>query len=80
MTGLRARFWIETALASLTLAFLVLTLASKDWVELVFGVDPDRHSGALEWAIVAACAIATVTTASLAGYEVRRALLLARGS
>ena len=30
----------------------LLTLAWKDWLEGVFGWDPDRHSGTVEWLIV----------------------------
>jgi hypothetical protein len=31
-----------------------LTVAWKDWIEAVFGVDPDHHSGSLEWLVVVA--------------------------
>jgi hypothetical protein len=32
---------------------LLLTLLWRDWIELVFRVDPDAGSGALEWAFAA---------------------------
>jgi hypothetical protein len=43
-----------------------LTAAQPDWIEAVFGVDPDRHSGAVEWVVVAGCALVTVTLIALA--------------
>jgi hypothetical protein len=48
----RTRFWVETALAGLTGALLLLTLSWHDWLEAL-GIDPDNHSGAVEWRIVA---------------------------
>jgi O-antigen/teichoic acid export membrane protein len=68
----RIRFWIEAVLAVLTAALFVLTLFSREWIELVFGVDPDRGSGALEWAIVATLLLATVTLTVAARVEWRR--------
>ena len=44
----------------------------KDWIEIVFGVDPDQGSGALEWAVVVVLAIGAVTGAALARSEWKR--------
>lgn len=69
---LRTRFWIETGLSLASLLFLVLTLAWKDWIEIVFRVDPDNHSGSLEWLIVVVSVVVTITFAGLARAEWRR--------
>jgi uncharacterized membrane protein YhaH (DUF805 family) len=71
----RRRFWLETGLACLTAALLVLTLVSQEWIEESFGVDPDGGSGALEWGIVLALAVATVVLALVARRERRRPYL-----
>ena len=73
MALMRRRFWIELGLAVLTGVLTVVTLISHEWIEIVFGVDPDRGSGALEWGIVALLAVATVVSGSLARVEWRRA-------
>jgi hypothetical protein len=71
---LQARFWIEGVLA-LGSAFLALaTLVWRDWLEIVFRVDPDRHSGAAEWTVVVVCGTIALVFAALA----RRGFLKAR--
>jgi hypothetical protein len=68
----RRRFWWEAALATLTGLLLLLTIVTPQWIEEVFGVDPDGGSGALEWAIVAALAVLTAGFSLTAWLEWRR--------
>jgi hypothetical protein len=68
----RIRFGIEVALAVLTAGLAVLTLISREWIELLFEVDPDHGSGALEWAIVLALAVASVALALIARWDRKR--------
>jgi hypothetical protein len=51
------------------LVMLFVTLVWRDWIELVFGADPDGGSGSLEWALVAAAIAVAVTAAILARLE-----------
>lgn len=66
-------FWVESVLGSATTFLALLTLIWPDWIEGVFGVDPDHGNGSLEWAIVAVCFAVTIASAVLAGREWRRA-------
>ena len=68
----RMRFWIESALACVSAFLFVLTGVMPDWIERVFGVEPDRGSGALEWGIVAVFALVTLAFVALARREWRR--------
>ena len=70
---LRRRFWLETSMAIVTSILFVITLVQRGWIEIVFNVDPDNRSGALEWLIVAALLVVTLTLFTLASYEWRRA-------
>jgi len=72
MKQVRRRFWIELAAAAASALALLATLLWSEWIELVFRVDPDHGSGSLEWAIVAASAVAAVSSATLAPLEWRR--------
>jgi len=65
----RNRFWIEAALAGGSGFLFLLTLVSREWIELVFGAGADGGSGALEWAIVLALMASTAVFGLLARAE-----------
>ena len=69
---LRVRFWLEAALAALGGFLFVLTFFWRDWIEAVFGVDPDQHSGSLEWAVAVVLLGVTLLSGLLARAEWRR--------
>jgi hypothetical protein len=69
---LKWRFWLETGMAIATGMLFVITLVQRDWIEVVFGIDPDNSSGTLEWLIIAALLVVTITLFTLASYEWRR--------
>ena len=71
--ALRWRFWLETVLAIVTSILFVITLVRNDWIEIVFGVDPDINNGTFEWLFVGALVLVTITLFILASYEWRRA-------
>jgi hypothetical protein len=52
---------------------LSLTIVWRDWIEILFGVDPDNHSGSLEWLIALGCLALVIALGFLARRE-RRAL------
>jgi hypothetical protein len=68
----RTRFWIETALATLTTSLFLLTIVTREWIEVVFGVDPDGGDGSLEWAIVGVLLASSVMFSLMARAEWRR--------
>ena len=68
----RTRFWVEIVLAAISCVLLVLTLVWRHWIEAVFRVDPDNHSGYVEWLVVAALLSSTIVFAILARTESRR--------
>jgi hypothetical protein len=72
MSRRRTLFWWEAAAALLSLGLLVVTLISADWIEEVFGVDPDGGNGMLEWGIVIGLAVAALVSITLATREWRR--------
>jgi hypothetical protein len=70
------KFWIEAVLGLLAAALAVLTLFTREWIEAIFGVDPDHGSGLLEWLIVAVLALAACLFAFRARVDLRRARLV----
>jgi DMSO/TMAO reductase YedYZ heme-binding membrane subunit len=69
----RARFWLEAALASLCGFLAVLTLFWRDWIEATTGFSPDHHNGSVEWLIVAGLLLVCVLVGVAARAEWHRA-------
>ena len=67
----RLKFELSASVACAVLA--ATTLIWRDWIEVLFRVDPDAGSGSLEWALVAALAVATTAFALAARVEWARA-------
>lgn len=78
MGNARIRFWIEVALAVIAAGLAILTLITREWIELLFGVDPDQGSGALEWALVIALFVASIALALIARWDRKRQIARAR--
>lgn len=75
-SGLRVRFWIESVVAAAAGVLALVTVFWHDWIEAVFGVDPDHGNGAVEWLVVAVLAVAAMALAAGARYEWRRVRLV----
>jgi undecaprenyl pyrophosphate phosphatase UppP len=73
--ALRRRFWIESVLGSITGCVAVVTLFWHDWIEAVFGVNPDHGNGSAEWLVVVVLLIVTIILVAGARLEWRRARL-----
>jgi hypothetical protein len=52
-----------------------VTLVWPDWIELVFGADPDGGNGGAEWGVVLGFAAAALIVGLLARRDFRRAAL-----
>jgi hypothetical protein len=63
---LRWQFWLKTSISIAAAALGAVTLLWRDWIEIVFHVDPDHHSGRLEWVVVAGFALVALTAWYLA--------------
>ena len=68
----RGRFWIETVCGTVGAILFVVTLFSREWIEAIFGVDPDGGSGALEFGIAFGLLAVSVVSSTLALREWRR--------
>lgn len=73
--GLRIRFWLEVILGSFSGILAVVTLFWRNWIEAIFGVDPDKGNGSAEWLVVIVLLVVTATLAVGARIEWRRARL-----
>jgi hypothetical protein len=68
-------FWAEATLAGLSAALVLLTAIWHDWVEGIFGVDPDHHDGGFEWQLAIVCVVLAVAFSRLARDRWRKAAL-----
>jgi len=68
----RPCFWVESMSAAMAFGLWVITLVWRDWIEIIFGVEPDRDSGTIEWAIVGTLLATALGSALLARTEWRR--------
>jgi hypothetical protein len=75
MHEVRQRFWVEFGLAIFAALLFVLTLITREWVEIIFRVDPDGGSGALEWALALGVGTVAVASGVVAWLEYRRPTL-----
>ena len=73
MPPVRRRFWFEVGLGALSLLLLILTLAWKDWIEIVFDVDPDSGDGSFEAVLTIATVLTFVICMAAAWWDYRRA-------
>jgi hypothetical protein len=66
---------VDIAFAVFFTAIFVATVFWPDWIELVFGADPDQGNGQTEWTIVAASgvlAVASIIVARIRWRQSRR--------
>jgi hypothetical protein len=73
MGKIRRQFWLESALALACGALAALTLVWRGWIEALTGLDPDHHSGSLEWIVVAGLATCSIVVGRAALNELRPA-------
>jgi hypothetical protein len=70
--NLRRRFWAEAALASAAGILCLITPIWPDWIEFLFGWDPDQHDGSAEWMIALGLLIVAAMISAVAAGEWRR--------
>lgn len=71
------RIIVDFALAAIFVLLAMLTAVNPQWIEAVFGVEPDGGSGGLEWITVAVFGAVAVVAA---GLGTRTAVLRSRSA
>jgi hypothetical protein len=67
------------SIAVCSLAAFALTLFSRDWIEVLFRVDPDHGNGSIEWLILGVFLAMALIALALASVEWRRLRAVAVG-
>jgi len=65
-------------LATLAAGLAILSLITREWIELLFGIDPDHGSGALEWAVVGGLLVTSLALALVAAWDRKRQIAISR--
>jgi hypothetical protein len=78
LAGLSNRFWFESIFSSVAGILAIITSFWHDWIEIVFGTDPDSGNGSAEWLVVSILLLVAVILAVGARYEWKRAQIVAR--
>jgi hypothetical protein len=65
---LPTRFWIEAVVAGIGAVLFLLTLITREWIEMLTGLDPDGGSGTIEFGL----AIGLLAVATLSAWSARR--------
>jgi len=77
---IRRRFFLEAGSALALALMLVSTFIAPDWIERVFGVEPDSSGGEIEWGVVVVLGLVLVGCLALARVEWRRARQVSSGA
>jgi len=78
--SVRIRLFIERTLAAVTGVLGLVTIFWRDWIETIFGWDPDHHSGSAEIGIIVGLFVVSVVFFLVSRVEVRRRQLAASGT
>ena len=77
MFNVRLRLAVEMGIVVCSMAAFVLTLLNRDWIEVLFRVDPDHGNGSVEWLILGFFLAVALTALALARVEWRRLRIVA---
>lgn len=70
----RRRFGVEVGLAVVSATLFAITLLWHDWIEIVFGIDPDEGNGLVEVFVSASFLALTLLFAVFSRMEWRRGI------
>lgn len=76
--AIRPRFWWQAGFSVAALVLALVTVISREWIELLTGWDPDRGSGTLEWVVVAVLGVIAIAFGAAARHEWHRVTATSR--